>query len=57
MLDTANLPLLSRLGNAFISYLRYPAKMFWPGNLSALYIRTGDWPAWRWAERCCCWPA
>ncbi len=46
MLDTANLPLLSRLGNAFISYLRYPAKMFWPANLSALYIRIGDWPAW-----------
>ncbi|MGA2541063.1 MAG: tetratricopeptide repeat protein [Verrucomicrobiota bacterium] len=46
MLDTANLPLASRLGNAVISYVRYPAKMFWPGNLSALYIRTGDWPAW-----------
>ena len=46
MLDTANLPLVSRIGNAFISYVRYPAKMFWPGNLSALYIRTGDWPPW-----------
>jgi tetratricopeptide (TPR) repeat protein len=47
MLDAANLPIASRIGNAFISYVRYPAKMFWPQNLSALYIRTGDWPSWQ----------
>ena len=46
MLDAANLPLADRIGNAFISYVRYPAKMFWPADLSALYIRIGQWPAW-----------
>ncbi|MGA2555629.1 MAG: tetratricopeptide repeat protein [Verrucomicrobiota bacterium] len=46
MLDAANLPLGDRIGNAFISYIRYPAKMFWPADLSALYIRIGQWPAW-----------
>ena len=46
MLDAANLPLGDRIGNAFISYIRYPAKMFWPADLSALYIRIGKWPAW-----------
>ena len=50
MMDTANLPLASRIGNAFISYVRYPAKMFWPADLSALYLesatgRPGRWPA------------
>jgi len=47
MLDSAHLPLASRLGNALISYVRYPAKMFWPENLSPLYIRIGGWQAWQ----------
>ena len=47
MMDAAHLPIASRIGNAFISYVRYPAKMFWPENLSALYLRTGDWRAWQ----------
>ena len=46
VLDVANLSLAFRIGNAFISYIRYPAKMFWPAHLSALYVRIGDWPAW-----------
>jgi len=47
MMDAANLPIASRIANAFVSYVRYPAKMFWPENLSALYIRTGDWRPWQ----------
>lgn len=46
VLDVANLSLASRIGNAFISYIRYPVKMFWPADLSALYIRIGEWPPW-----------
>jgi tetratricopeptide (TPR) repeat protein len=47
MMDAANLPFGVRIANAFVSYVRYPAKMFWPDNLSALYLRNGDWPAWQ----------
>jgi len=47
MWDAAHLPLATRIGNALISYVRYPAKMFWPANLSALYIGTGAWRAWQ----------
>jgi len=47
MMDATNLPMASRIANAFVSYVRYPVKMFWPENLSALYIRTGDWPPWQ----------
>jgi tetratricopeptide (TPR) repeat protein len=46
VLDTLNLPIYSRVSNAIASYVRYPAKMFWPENLAALYIRHGDWPVW-----------
>ena len=46
MLDTLNLPIYARVSNAIASYVRYPAKMFWPENLAALYIRHGDWPFW-----------
>jgi tetratricopeptide (TPR) repeat protein len=47
MMRATDLPIASRVANAFVAYVRYPAKMFWPANLSALYIRTGDWPAWQ----------
>jgi len=47
MMDTANLPFGARVANTFVSYVRYPAKMFWPANLSALYVRTGDWRPWQ----------
>ena len=47
MMDAAHLPLGVRIANAFVSYVRYPAKMFWPENLSALYLRNGDWRAWQ----------
>ena len=33
-----------RVANAFVSYLRYTGKMFWPENLSILYPHPGDWP-------------
>lgn len=38
------MPLGSRVGNAFVSYGKYVVKMFWPENLSGLYLRHGDWP-------------
>jgi tetratricopeptide (TPR) repeat protein len=38
-----NLPMGFRVGNAFVSYARYIGKMFWPTNLAALYLRSGDW--------------
>jgi tetratricopeptide (TPR) repeat protein len=47
MLDMEHLPLAARLGNALISYIRYPAKMLWPENLSAFHFRIGGWPDWQ----------
>jgi tetratricopeptide (TPR) repeat protein len=47
MMDTANLSFGSRVANVFVSYVRYPGKMLWPENLSALYIRIGGWQAWQ----------
>jgi tetratricopeptide (TPR) repeat protein len=41
-----NLPVSFRVENAFVSYARYFGKMFWPENLAALYLRSGDWPGW-----------
>jgi protein O-mannosyl-transferase len=35
-----------RLGNTPVSYVRYIGKMFWPENLSILYLHPGRWPAW-----------
>ena len=39
----ANLP--TRLANAFVSYARYLAKIFWPAHLSAFYPAVQSWPA------------
>jgi protein O-mannosyl-transferase len=41
------LPLAARIGNAFISYVRYLAKIFWPAHLSVLYPHPGHWPVWQ----------
>jgi protein O-mannosyl-transferase len=37
------LPLSSRIANAFVSYLRYAIKLFWPIDLSVLYVHPGHW--------------
>jgi protein O-mannosyl-transferase len=42
----AGVPLWARVGNAFISYVRYVAKFFWPARLSPLYPHPGYWPWW-----------
>jgi tetratricopeptide (TPR) repeat protein len=42
----AGVPLGARVGNAFISYVRYLAKIFWPAGLSPLYPHPGYWPWW-----------
>lgn len=47
MLTGSNLPLGSRVENAFLSYVRYIGKMFWPSHLAGLYLRSGDWPLWQ----------
>jgi tetratricopeptide (TPR) repeat protein len=39
-------PVGARVGNAFISYVRYVAKIFWPARLSPLYPHPGYWPWW-----------
>jgi len=39
-------PLAARVGNAFVSYARYLAKIFWPARLSPLYPHPGFWPWW-----------
>jgi protein O-mannosyl-transferase len=46
VLSVNNLPMSFRIGNALVSYGRYIGKMFWPENLAALYLRSGDWPGW-----------
>jgi Tfp pilus assembly protein PilF len=43
----AGVPLSARVGNAFVSYVRYLAKMFWPARLSPLYPHPGYWPWWK----------
>jgi tetratricopeptide (TPR) repeat protein len=47
VMDTANFSFASRLDNVFVSYVRYPAKMFWPVNLTALNMRIGGWQPWQ----------
>jgi Tfp pilus assembly protein PilF len=38
------LTLGARLGNALISYCRYPGKLFWPADLAVFYPHPGHWP-------------
>jgi tetratricopeptide (TPR) repeat protein len=40
----AALPLGPRVGNVFISYVRYLGKTFWPVDLSVLYPHPRHWP-------------
>jgi protein O-mannosyl-transferase len=37
VVDTSALPLSVRMGNAFVSYVAYIGKMFWPANLAVFY--------------------
>lgn len=44
------LSISARIANAFVSYVRYLKKIFWPDDLSVLYPHPGHWPAWQvWA--------
>jgi len=40
----AEYPLAIRAENAFISYVRYLGKMFWPTDLAVIYPHPGGWP-------------
>jgi len=42
----AGVPLDARVENAFVSYMRYLGKLFWPTRLSPLYPHPGYWPWW-----------
>jgi tetratricopeptide (TPR) repeat protein len=43
-----NLPLITRIGNAMVSYLAYIDKMVWPGNLAVFYPHPGsNLPLWQ----------
>ena len=44
---SASLTLPERIANAFVSYVRYIAKTFWPKKLSVLYPHPGHWPGWQ----------
>ena len=41
------LPLSVRIGNVFISYVRYVGKTLWPMTLAIPYPHPGHWPFWR----------
>jgi tetratricopeptide (TPR) repeat protein len=41
---STGLPLGLRFANAFVSYLRYLKKVFWPDDLAVLYPHPGMWP-------------
>ena len=41
------LPLSARMANAFVSYITYMVKMFWPTNLAVFYPHPGSWPLWQ----------
>jgi tetratricopeptide (TPR) repeat protein len=43
----AGVPMGARVGNAFVSYVRYLAKIFWPARLSPLYPHPGYWSWWK----------
>jgi Flp pilus assembly protein TadD len=42
-----DLPLLNRIANALIAYLRYAIHLLWPSNLCIYYPHPGAWPFWR----------
>jgi len=43
---STSLPLVDRIANALVSYVRYLGKMVWPSHLSVLYPHPGQWPLW-----------
>jgi len=43
----AAFPLSVRIANAFVSYIIYIGKMFWPVNLAVFYPHPGLWPHWQ----------
>jgi len=45
--DLAELPLMERAANAFISYWRYVEKLVWPVDLSVFYPFATGWPVWQ----------
>ncbi|HEY3860379.1 MAG TPA: tetratricopeptide repeat protein [Verrucomicrobiae bacterium] len=46
VLRLRDFPLSARIGNALVSYVRYIEKMFWPRDLTGLYLRSDPWPGW-----------
>jgi protein O-mannosyl-transferase len=45
--STVQVPVLVRVGNAFVSYARYLQKAFWPSDLSIMYPYLWSWkPRW-----------
>jgi len=43
----ATLPLMARVDNALVSYVRYVWKFLWPVDLAVLYPHPGWWPKWQ----------
>ncbi len=43
-MESLQVPLLARLGNALVSYCRYLGKLVWPVHLSPFYPHPGSWP-------------
>jgi protein O-mannosyl-transferase len=43
---SARVPWQWRLENAFVSYVRYLGKAFWPADLVVFYPYPGAWPVW-----------
>ncbi|MBU6408949.1 MAG: tetratricopeptide repeat protein, partial [Verrucomicrobia bacterium] len=41
---SVGVPWIARLENAFVSYVRYPGKIFYPANLAFFYPHPHDWP-------------
>jgi hypothetical protein len=42
----ARVPMMERLINSSVDYLRYAAKLFWPVDLSVIYPLLGGWEKW-----------
>jgi tetratricopeptide (TPR) repeat protein len=42
----AIIPLDARIANAAVAYVEYLAKLFWPINLSPIYLHPGHWGFW-----------
>jgi Flp pilus assembly protein TadD len=44
---TEALPMISRIENAVVSYMRYIGKMLWPEGLAVFYPYFPSWPLWQ----------